>query len=304
MRAAVYYQICDVRVASENARVNRVNIAALNRKRNMVRYSSVAVAAVDLVAILMIMAGWQLPGCVIGLAALIGGAVFKRREKKAYQEACCRLQTLGALGVADAEYIGEKKESADWLLKTRLTPTSASLTQPLLLHAVKGQLRGMPVMVCEATLGCQEPGKRQATYSSGVLVRAELKKEISAPALLLGRYAFKHAALRAEYEKDGLRLAPAGGKEKGWYALTEGAASPDAVLLDKWEDVCAASKMRCALRVHGNELVAFFNGQFYTGEFPLEEPVSEGMFRKHSFAAIVPLMELIESLNGEGTLLS
>lgn len=274
-----------------------MNIAALNRKRNIVRYSSVIVAAVDLAAVLMIMGGWQLPGCVIGLAALIGGAVFKRKGKKAYQEECCRLQTLRALGVAEAEYIGEKKESVDWLRETRLMPASASLAEPLLLHTVKGQLRGVPVVISEATFGCQEAGKRQATYSSGVLVRAELKKEISAPALLLGRYAFKHAALRAEYEKDGLRLSPAGGKEKGWYALTEGAVSPDAALLDKWEDVCAVAKQRCALSVHGTELVAFFNGQFYTDEFPLEEEVTEGMFRKHSFAAIVPLMELIESLN-------
>ena len=287
-----------MRVASDNAKVNRVNIAALNRKRNIVRYSSVAVATVDLIAVLMIMGGWQLPGCMIGLAALIGGTVFKRKGKKAYQEECCRRQALGALGVAEAEYIGEKKESVDWLKETRLLPSSASLVQPLLLHTVKGQLRGVPVVISEATFGCQEAGKRQATYSSGVLVRAELQKEVSAPALLLGRYAFKHAALRAEYEKDGMRLSPAGGKEKGWYALTEGAASPDAALLDKWDDVCAAAKQRCALSVHGRELVAFFNGQFFTGEFLLEEPVTEGMFRKHSFAAIVPLMELVEALNG------
>ena len=275
-----------------------MNIAALNRKRNTVRYSSIAVAAVDLIAILMIMGGLQLPGCVIGLAALIGGAVYKRKGKKAYQEACCRLQTMNALGVMDAEYIGEKQESAIWLHETHLVPSSASLVQTLLLHTVKGRLRGVPATISEATIGCQEAGKRQATYSSGVLVRAELKKGVNTPALLLGRYAFKHAALRAEYEKDGLRLSPAGGKEKGWYALTEGAVLPDEKLIEKWDSVCEAAKMRAALYVGGNELVAFFNGQFYTGEFPLEEPVTEGMFRKHSFAAIVPLVELLEALNG------
>ncbi len=116
--------------------------------------------------------------------------------------------------------------------------------------------------------------------------------------MLLGRYALKHAAWRAEYEKDGLRLSPAGGKEKGWYALTKGAVSPDEKLLEKWDAVCETAKMRAAMHVSGNELAAFFNGQFYTGEFPLEEEVTESMFRKHSFAAIVPLMELVEALNG------
>ena len=275
-----------------------VNIAALNKKRNLVRYSSIAVAALDLIAILMIMTGIQLPGIVIGLAALIGGAVYKHKGKKAYQEDCCRLQTINALGVQEAQYTAQIEESVQWLQETHLVPASAQLTTPLLLHAVSGKLRGADVQLAEATIGCREAGKKQPTYSSGVLVRVKLAKPCADAALLLGRYAFKHAALRAEYEKDGLRLSPAGGKEKGWYALTPGAVSPSAALLEKWDAVCESAKMRAAMYVSGNELVAFFNGQFYTGEFLLEEPVTEGMFKKHSFAAIVPLMELVAELNG------
>lgn len=278
--------------------MSAVNIAALNKKRNLVRYSSIAVAALDLIAILMIMGGMQLPGIVIGLAALIGGAVFKSRGKKAFREECCRLQTEKALGLSEAKYQGEIKETEAFVHGLHLVPTSLKLMQPLLLHSVSGKMRGVAVQVAEATLGCREEGKKQPTYSSGVLVRATLGKPCQDTALLLGRYAFKHAALRAEYEKDGLRLSPAGGKDKGWYALTPGAVSPSAELLEKWEAVCQAAKMRAAMYVSGNELVAFFNGQFYTGEFLLEEPVTEGMFKKHSFAAIVPLMELVAELNG------
>ena len=274
-----------------------MKITTLNRKRSMVRYSSVAVAAVDLVAILMIMMGMQLPGIVLGMASLIGGAVYKRKGKKAYVEECCRMQTVNALGLKNAEYLGESKESTDWLLGTHLTPSSAQLTQPLLLHAIKGEMRGVPMQISEMTFGCNESGKRQVTYSSGVLVRATLQKPVAQEVLFLSRYAFKHAALRAEYEKDGLRLSPAGGKEKGWYALTHGAMAPEECLQEKWDAVCAASRQRAALYVQGKELVAFFNGQFYTGEFPLEEPVSESMLRKHSFAAIVPLLELVDMLN-------
>jgi len=274
-----------------------VNIAALNRKRNAVRYSSIAVAAIEMTAILMIMGGMKLPGLLIGLAALIGGTVYKRKGKKAYQEECCRLQTLTALGLQDAVYTGEKKETVEWLREMKLTPGSAQLVQPLLLHAVNGKLRGTDVEIAEVTFGCQEAGKKSATYSSGVLVRTKLQKPV-APALLLGRYAFKHAALRAEYEKDGMRLSPAGGKEKGWYALTPGAVSPDEMLLEKWDKVCETAKQRAALSVDGDMLAAFFNGQFYTGEFALEEELTEGALRKHSFAAIVPLLELIEAMNG------
>lgn len=276
-----------------------MNTVLLNKKRNMVRYSSVAVASVEVVAVLLIMFGIQLPGVIIGLAALIGGMVFKRKGKKAYQEECCRLQTVQALGFADGVYTAEKKETAEWMRNTHLVPASSQLTDPLLLHSVEGTLRGVKLLISEITFGCQEKKKRQATYSSGVLVRTELKQPVKGAALLLGRYAFKHAALRDAYEKDGLRLSPVGGKEKGWYAMTAGAAAPDAALLEKFDELCAVSKHRAALYVNGTELTAFFNGQFYTGEYALEEEVTEGMFRKHSFAAIVPMLELIRQLNGE-----
>lgn len=275
-----------------------MNIAALNKKRNCVRYSSIAVAAVDLTAVLMIMGGLRLPGAIIGLAALVGGAVYKRKGKKAYQEECCRQQTEKALGLGDMQYLGERRETEAFVRDTHLLPASAVLMPPLLLHAASGKMRALPVEIAEATIGCREENKKQPTYSSGVLVRVTLDKAYPDTALMLGRYAFKHAALRAEYEKDELRLSPAGGKEKGWYALTPGAVSPAEPLLEKWHAVCEAAKMRAALYVSGNELAAFFNGQFYTGEFPLEEEVTEGMLRKHSFAAIVPLMDLAEALNG------
>lgn len=301
MDVVVYYISCDSNVAIKmERRMKKLNTAALNRKRNMVRYSSIAVAVVDLAAILMIMMGWQLPGAVIGLSALIGGAVYKRKGKKAYQEECCRLQTLQALGLKDAVYKAEEKKTADWLRQTCLVPASSQLTEPVLWHAVTGQMRDAQTEIAEITMGCYENKKKQPTYSNGVFVRVALQKPVEHAALLLGRYAFKHAALRAEYEKDGLRLSPVGGKEKGWYALTKGAVSPDAALLEHFDAICTVAKHRVAIYVAGNELVAFFNGQFYTGEFPLEEEVTEGMFRKHSFAAIVPLMELVEWLNGEG----
>ena len=73
-------------VINEKTEVETVNVAALNRKRTILRYSSIAVAAIDLIAILMIMMGLQLPGVIIGLAALIGGAIFKSRGKKAFGE--------------------------------------------------------------------------------------------------------------------------------------------------------------------------------------------------------------------------
>lgn len=273
-----------------------MDIAALNKQRKILRYVSLAVAGVEIVAIMMILGGVKLPGLLLGLAALIGGAAYKRKGRKAYEEECCRYQTLGALGVMDAQYTDRIKMGENWMHQTHLLPASAQTTQPLLLHHIKGTLHGMKVEIAEMTFGCQEANKKQPTYSSGVLVRADLPAAGQKRVLLLGRYAFKHAALRNEYEKDGLRLSPAGGKEKGWYALTDGAVSPDETLLNKWQSVCDTAKMRAALYVEDGCATAFLNGSFYTGEFPLEEEVTQSSFKRHTCTALVPLMEMLESI--------
>lgn len=273
-----------------------MDIAALNKKRNMLRYSAIAVAALELLAIVMMLGGVKLPGLLLGLAVFIGGVVYKRKGRKAYEAECCRYQTLGALGVKDAQYTDQIKMDESWMHQTHLLPASANTMQPLLLHHVKGTLRGLKVEIAEMTFGCTEENKKQPTYSSGVLVRAHLPSAGQKRVLLLGRYAFKHAALRNEYEKDGLRLSPAGGKEKGWYALTDGAVSPDAMLLDKWQAVCDAAKMRAALYIEDGCATAFLNGSFYTGEFPLEEEITQSTFKRHTCTALIPLMEMLESI--------
>jgi len=278
--------------------MTKTDVAALNRRRQLVRYFPLGIAVLELAAVLLIMAGVRAVGMALGLVVLAGGFVVKLRIKKNYTETCCRLQTLSALPVTESEYLGESKETAEWLQKTHLLPASAVVTQPLVLHGIKGKMRGMEMQLGEMTFGCHENGKKAATYSSGVLVRVPLAQPVQEKVLFLGKYAFKHAALRAEYEKDGMRLSPAGGKEKGWYALTAGAVSPSDSLCEKWDAVCTAAKQRAALYAGENELVAFFNGQFYTGEFAIDEELTESVFRKHSFTAIIPLLELVEALNG------
>lgn len=274
--------------------MTKTSVSMLNKRRLLARYFPLGMAVAELAAVLLMMTGSRAVGLTIGLIVFVGGIFLKSRIKKSYTEACCRAQTMTALGLTEAEYLGENKESAEWLQQTHLLPASAVVTQPLVLHGIRGKMRGTQLWLGEITFGCQESGKKAATYSSGVLVRVPLAHAAAEKTLFLGKYAFKHAALRAEYEKDGMRLSPAGGKEKGWYALTPGAVSPSDLLCEKWEAVCAAAKQRAALYVGEGELVAFFNGQFYTGEFALEEELTESTLRKHSFAAVVPLMELAE----------
>lgn len=278
---------------------NTVDVASLNKKRNSLRYAPLVMAAVEIVAVILIVLGLKLPGAVLGTAALVGGIVYKNRGKKDYANTCCRLQAMNALGLKDAEYLGNSKEEETWLGNMHLLPSSARVTKPLVMHAVRGDMHGIPMWIAEVTMGCMENGKRQPTFSSGVMIRCTLENAAFSRALFLGRYAFKHAALRNEYEKDALRLAPAGGKEKGWYAMTENGRNPDALLVEKWQSLCDAAGMRAAMYVEGKEVKAFFNGNFYTGEFELEEEVTAAALKHHSFAALVPFVEMLEALRGE-----
>ena len=57
------------------------------------------------------------------------------------------------------------------------------------------------------------------------------------------------------------------------------------------------SVLKCA-DLKGKTLIAFFYGCFYTGEFNLDEPVTEAMLRRHHFTGYKPLVEMIAKLNG------
>lgn len=275
-----------------------MNVQALNRQRNMIRYTVLGIAALELIAVVMIIAGLRLPGILLGFAGIVGGSVFKRRGKRQYAAACGKEQALHALHMTDVKYIGQSRESTQWILDTHLVPSSTDVVQnPLVQGAVQGTVKGSPLWLSEVTFGVMESGKRQPTFSSGVMVQAKLAHPVEKETLLLGRIAFKHSALRAEYEKDGMRLSNAGSKEKGWYALTPDANAPETRVIEGWEPLCAAVNNRAVMHLKGKTLTAFFYGCFYTGEFTLDEPVTEAMLRRHHFDGYKPLANMIEKLN-------
>lgn len=268
-------------------------VARLNKSRVNIRNVTLLTAFAELAAFVMIIMNLQLPGIGLGVAALAGGSYYKRKLKRSFQADCARAQTMATLGLRDAAYTASRRVDAKWLTDTRLVPTSTNIVQPLLQHIVEGEVRGLKVMLGELTFGVMEKGKKQPTWSTGVFAQVTLDRPVEQPTLLLGRAAFRHAALRDAYAADQMILSPAGGREAGWYALTPDGAEPDDDLTAAWSPLCTAVEQKGVAYVGGTELNGFFLGSFLTDNYPLDKPLTEADLTGKSFGGYDLLLSMI-----------
>ena len=268
-------------------------VARLNKSRVNIRNVTLLTAFAELAAFVMIVMNLQLPGIALGVAALAGGSYYKRKLKRSFRADCARAQTMATLGLKDVQYTASRRVDARWLTDTRLVPASTSIVQPLLQHIVEGEIRGLKVMMGELTFGVMEKGKKQPTWSTGVFAQVKLDHPVEQPTLLLGRVAFRHAALRDAYAADQMLLSPAGGREAGWYALTPDGSEPDPELTAAWSPLCAALEQKSVAYVGGTELNAFFLGSFFTGDYPLDRPLTEASLTENAFGGYDLLLSMI-----------
>lgn len=283
-------------IAKEHPRIMKETAARLNRSRITIRRTTLLVAVVELAAFAMIVLNLQTPGLIVGIVALLGGMYYKRKLKRQFQSECSQAQAMASLGMKNAQYTASRRVDAQWLKDTRLIPTSTNVVQPLLQHIVEGEVRGMKVMLGEITFGVMEKDKKQPTWSTGVLAQVALERPVEKPTLLLGRIAFRHAALRDAYAADQMVLSGAGGREEGWYALTPDGSDPDSDLTDAWSPLCTAVKQQGVAYVGGTEMTAFFLGSFITGVYPLDQPITEATLSETRFEGYDLLLSMITRL--------
>jgi len=276
------------------------NLERLNKLRKAARNVPLVTAVVEIAAFIMIVTGVRAPGLIIGLIALIGGSMLKRRYKKEFTAECARIQSLTALEMQNATYVAQHRETAEWLHGTRLVPSSTQVMQsPLVLNLIEGRKGAVQLWMGEVTFGVMEAGKKQPTWNSGTMLRTTLEAPVAQPMLLLGRQAFRHVPLRDAYAQDGMHLCAVGGKDTGWYALTEDASDPSPAVLAIWKRLCAATKEQAVVSVHGNELTAFFLGGFFTDSYPLDAQITEESLKSLHFEGYKPTLDLIACLNKE-----
>lgn len=279
--------------AKELPETMKDTVIRLNKQRTSIRTVTLIAAVVELAAFAMIVLNLQTPGLLVGIAALAGGAYYKRRLKRQFQSECAKAQAMAALNIKNAEYTARRTVDAQWLKDTRLVPASTNVVQPLLQHVVEGEVRGMKIMLGELTFGVMEKDKKQPTWSSGVFTRVELDKPVEQPTLLLGRIAFRHAALRDAYAADQMILSHAGGRDEGWYALTPDGSDPDTLLTEAWHPLCEAVEQQGVAYVGGKELNAFFLRSFITGSYNLNEPLTEATLSENSFKGWDMLLSML-----------
>ena len=260
--------------AKELPEAMKDTVIRLNKQRTSIRTVTLIAAAVELAAFAMIVLNLQTPGLLAGIAALVGGAYYKRKLKRQFQSDCAQAQAMAALNIKNAEYTARRAVDAQWLKDTRLVPASTNVVQPLLQHVVEGEVRGMKIMLGELTFGVMEKDKKQ-------------------PTLLLGRIAFRHAALRDAYAADQMVLSHAGGRDEGWYALTPDGSDPDTLLTEAWHPLCEAVEQQGVAYVGGKELNAFFLRSFYTGNYNLNEPLTEASLSENGFKGWDMLLSML-----------
>ena len=251
-----------------------------------------ASAAVELGAVALMFAVNRGAGLALGIAAMIAYFAVTRLCRRRYSDLCAKTQTLHGLPLENMTYKNRDCQMVDTMKACGLLPQVLEVDMPLCLNAVTGTYQGIPVEMAEATFGCIGENQKKRVFNSGVALRLPLRQAVETPVMLIGNRPFHHTVTRKSYEADGWKMAPVGGKAKGWYAFTPQGTTPDKDLLDRWDTLCTKLEGKVIVSLREKELCAFFVSSFYTDRYAINEPVDEAELKKCLF----PYLPLVKAL--------
>lgn len=264
----------------------------LRRLQVAYRVAVMAIAAVELGAIAVMFAVNRNLGLTLGLAAMIAYFAVTRLMRRRYSDTCARTQTLRSLPVEELTFKNRDSRLVDDLKACGLLPQVLEVDMPLCLNAVTGVYQGFPVEMAEATFGCIGENQKKRVFNSGVALRMPLKTAVESPVMLIGNKPFHHTVTRKSYEADGWKMAPVGGKTKGWYAFTPSGSAPEQDLMERWNSLCEKVDGKAIVSLREKELCAFFVSSFYTDQYPINEPLDETMLT----TCLFPYLPLVKQL--------
>jgi len=276
-----------------------MNAQTLNKKRNLYRNLTLICLCVEMVAVVLIFTGSNVPGLALGLATFVGYFFITRMGKRRVNDEVAKCQ-MKNLGLENYEYLGRYEVDKQKLAASELLPSRCKLDTPVFQHAAKGKLDGRDLTVGEITLSFpRQEGKQNREFNNGAFVMTQLKDKVKTPVVLLGNKPFMVGLTREDYAKDGYTQCPIGGKGKGWYAFTPGNDIPDEKVLAAWEKLAAAAGGQAALAVRGKTVYAFFCSLFITDTFQLSEEITDSDLKKKLFPHLPLLLEVISALEAQ-----
>lgn len=269
-------------------------IRQLEGMRNGYRRLIFAILAVELAAFVLIVAGQGLLGVLLGIVTMVAYFVVKHVSKHRYDEACAKAQAEATLGLTDMVYEGALNFDGSELHRCGMVSSALKIDSTMRRHALKGQRDGVPVKMSEITFGVVYPGQNRHEFNTGVMISAPMTMQVDKPVLLLGHNSFRHKLIRKEYEDDGWKLCPVGGKARGWFVFTPDGTATDQALLDRLDALNQGAENKVAVSIRNGKAKAFFMSSFYTDRYALGEPVTAAELRRKQFMHMDNFIALVK----------
>lgn len=270
------------------------NVKQLEKLRNLFRTLMMVCLMIELGAVVLIFMGKQVLGMVVGIVSMAGYFYVKSQGKRRFSEACSKVQAEQTLGLKDLVYEGSKAYDGEILHRAGMISSALKIDSARMQNSLRGQYKGKPVEMSEATFGVVYPGQNKHEFNSGVLLTADAPTLGTKPVLLMGHSSVRHKLIRKEYEQDGWKLCNVGGKTKGWFVFTKDGSIPEESLLQKLDALSQETEGKVLLSLQDGKMTAFFLSSFYTGIYPLGDAVEENELRKVLFKHLKTAMALAE----------
>ena len=269
-------------------------IKRLEKLRNLFRTLMMACLMIELAAVVLIFAGQQVIGMAVGIASMAGYFYTKSTGKRRFGEACGKVQAEKTLGLKDVAFEGRMPFDGAVLHSAGLISSALKIDSTMMRNSLRGSYEGKNAAMGEITFGVVYPGQNRHEFNAGVLLTAEAPTLGAKPVLLMGHNSVRHKLIRKEYEDDGWKLCPVGGKNKGWYVFTPDGVAPEEQLLNRLDELSRQAEGMVLLSLKEGKMTAFFLGHFYTGEYKLGDPAEEKDLREKLFHHVPAAMQLAE----------
>ena len=272
----------------------KIDMKRLESVRGLYRTLMMVFLAIEIVAVVLIAASLGLAGVMVGVAAMVCYFVVKHAGKTKFGDACAHVQAEASLGLEDFVWQGRVPFDGRELHESGLVSSVLKIDSTLRQHALQGTAEGVRLSMSEVSFGVVYPGQNRHEFNAGAMLTAPMAQPVETPVLLLGHNSFRHKLIRKEYEDDGWKLCPVGGKAKGWFVFTPDGSIPEQGLLDRLDALNRAAGNQVAVSLKGGEATAFFLGGFYTDRYPLGDAPDEKALRKRLFDHVAGFAALVK----------
>jgi len=217
---------------------------------------------------LLLFARHHTAGLITAFSGLLINVLITMFGRKRYENACALARAEFGMGIQKIEPIPQKAAASLPLPFNRLVPGAQAADRPLYLHALRGELNGLPLLLTEATIPYHPQGVNRRQYLVGTLASFDIPACDRDLLIFCGQpfggsvRAEDYAAYRL-LDTQGHSFHALSGNGS---ALTEGQSAA----LDAF---CAGEEKDAVFAVEPGRLTVLFPSRFFSGSGKLNSPL-------------------------------